>query len=48
MKYAESLIPIFGEDIVKKMFSKPWSVRDEGLKECEEHIRKNANDLTTF
>jgi len=32
MKYAEALIPIFGEDIVKKMFSRPWAIRDEGLK----------------
>ena len=31
MKYAEVLIPVFGEDIVKKMFSKAWTVRDEGL-----------------
>jgi len=36
MKYAEVLIPYFGEDTVKKMFSKPWASREEGLKECEE------------
>jgi len=45
MKYAEILIPVFGEDIVKKMFSKPWTMREEGLKECEEHIRKNGNEV---
>jgi hypothetical protein len=32
MKYAEHLIPVFGEEIVKKMFSKPWAIREEGLK----------------
>ena len=44
MKYAESLIPVFGEDVVKKMFSKPWAIRDEGLKECEDIIKKNGAD----
>ena len=44
MKYAESLLPIFGEEVVKKMFSKPWAIRDEGLKECEDHVKKNGND----
>jgi hypothetical protein len=48
MKYAESLIPVFGEEIVKKMFSRPWAVRDEGLKECEDHVKKNGNDLQVF
>jgi hypothetical protein len=38
MKYAEALIPVFGEEIVKKMFSKPWALRDEGLKDCESMI----------
>jgi hypothetical protein len=31
MKYAELFIPVFGEATVKKMFSKPWVVREEGL-----------------
>lgn len=44
MKYAEPLIPVFGEDIVKKMFSKPWTVREEGLKECEDFIKQNSSD----
>ena len=48
MKYAEPLIPIFGEGIIKKMFSKPWVTREEGLKDCEEVIKKNGNDLTVF
>jgi hypothetical protein len=45
MKYAEPLIPAFGEDVVKKMFSRPWAIREEGLKECEEIIKKRGNDL---
>ena len=48
MKYAESLIPIFGEDVVKKMFSRPWATRDEGLKECEDIVLKNGNDQSVF
>lgn len=44
MKYAESLLPVFGEEIVKKMFSKPWAIRDEGLKECEDHVKRNGSD----
>lgn len=44
MKYAEVLIPVFGEDVVKKMFSRPWALRDEGLKECEDIIKKNGAD----
>mmetsp|Transcript_19684 Transcript_19684/g.14423 ORF Transcript_19684/g.14423 Transcript_19684/m.14423 type:complete len:91 (-) Transcript_19684:176-448(-) len=48
MKYAEPLIPVFGEEVVKKMFSRPWGVREEGLKECEEVIKRNGNDQATF
>lgn len=48
MKYAEALIPVFGEEAVKKMFSRPWVVREEGLKECEEIVKKNGNDLAVF
>lgn len=48
MKYAEILIPVFGEDIIKKMFSKPWAIREEGLKECEEMVKKNGNDQAVF
>ena len=44
MNYAEGLIPIFGEDVIKKVFSRPWAVREEGLKECEEIVKKNGND----
>lgn len=48
MMYAEALIPVFGEDIVKKMFSRPWAIREEGLKACEEVIKRNGNDQATF
>lgn len=48
MKYAEALIPVFGEEAVKKMFSKPWALRDEGLKECEGIVQRNGSDQQTF
>jgi len=48
MKYAESLIPVFGEEMIKKVFSKPWAVREEGLKECEDYIKHRSNDLAVF
>lgn len=48
MKYAEALIPVFGEDVVKKMFSRPWAIRDEGLKECEDIVKKNGSDQQVF
>lgn len=48
MKYAEALIPVFGEEVVKKMFSRPWAVRDEGLKQCEDHVKQNGNDQSVF
>jgi hypothetical protein len=44
MKYAEALIPVFGEEVVKKMFSRPWALRDEGLKECEKIISRSGSD----
>jgi hypothetical protein len=39
LKYAEPLIPIIGEDLVKKIFNGQWPMRDEGVKECEELVR---------
>jgi hypothetical protein len=45
MKYAEPLIPIFGEEMVKRMYSKRnWNVRDEGLKLCEDFIKEHLNN----
>lgn len=44
MKYAEALIPVFGEDIVKKMFSKPWAIREESLKACEYVVKRTGNE----
>ncbi len=48
MKYAEVLIPVFGEAIIKKLFAKAWATRDEGLQDCEEFIKKNGNDQASF
>jgi hypothetical protein len=43
MKYAEPLMPIFGEEMVRKMYSKSWPTRDEGLKQCEDFLKENLN-----
>lgn len=48
MKNAEALIPVFGEETVKKMYQRAWVTREEGLKDCEEHVKKNGNDLQVF
>ena len=48
MKYAEPLIPVFGEEVVKKMFSRPWVSREEGLKDCEEIVKKTGNEQPVF
>ncbi len=46
MKYAEPLIPIIGEEMIKKMYSKrTWNVRDEGLKKCEEFNKEHLNNF---
>ena len=44
MKYAEPLIPVFGEDVIKKMFSNKWTIREEGLKACDDYVSKNGDD----
>lgn len=44
MKFAEPLIPILGEDLVKKLFGVTWNQRDEGLKELEDHVRANIRE----
>lgn len=38
MKFADPLIPYFGEEIINKVFSKTWQVREEGLRLLEEFI----------
>ena len=48
MKYAEPLIPVIGEEIVKKMFSRPWAVREEGLKQCEDLLLLQGSDPQYF
>lgn len=40
VKLAEPLIPVFGEETMKKLFSrKAWQLREEALRECEQAIR---------
>ena len=48
MKYAEPLLPYFGEEVVKKIFSRPWAVREEGMKEAEDIIKKDGSDQPVF
>lgn len=46
LKYAEPLIPILGEELVKKIFSPQWPTRDEGVKECEEFTKRELQSET--
>ena len=48
MKYAEQLLPLFGEDVVKKMFARPWAIREEGLKAAEDIIASGGNEQAMF
>ena len=43
MKFAEPLIPVLGEELVKKIFSSSWATRDEGLKDCEAFVREQIS-----
>jgi|LauGreDrversion4_2_1035121.scaffolds.fasta_scaffold109820_3 hypothetical protein len=38
MEAARPLIQIFGEQVVKKIFSKTWQFREEGLNEIEQML----------
>jgi len=37
-KKAEPFIRIFGEETMRKIFSKSWALREQGLKEIEKHV----------
>jgi len=43
-KYAEPLFPFFGEETVKKMFSKKWQEREEALAEIEGLIQQKKTE----
>lgn len=43
IKTAAPLIPIFGEETVKKLFSKNWVNRENGLIEIEEMVNSNPD-----
>ncbi len=43
MKTAAPLIPIFGEEIVKMLYSYDWHVREHGLQKIEEELTLGAN-----
>lgn len=43
-KAAEPLIPVLGIDLCKKLFSKHWNLREEGLKLLNSEIQKGSQD----
>ena len=43
MKTAAPLIPIFGENLVKMLYSYDWHVREQGLQKIEEELTKGSN-----
>ena len=43
--FAEPLIPILGEDICEKIFSKNWNAREEGVTTLEREVRRNTGVL---
>jgi len=44
LKYAEPLFPFFGEETVKKCFSKKWQDREEALTEIESQVRQKQTE----
>lgn len=38
MKLAEPLIPVFGMELVKKIFATDWHLREEGLSMISEEV----------
>ena len=40
-KAAQPLIDMFGEDVVKKLFSRTWQLKEEGLGEIEDEVLNN-------
>jgi hypothetical protein len=38
MEIARPLIQVFGEPVIRKIFSKTWQFREEGLNEIEQSI----------
>jgi hypothetical protein len=43
MKTAAPLIPIFGDEIVKMLYSYDWHVREQGLQKIEEELALGSN-----
>jgi hypothetical protein len=40
LKKMDSLIPVIGEPCCKKIFSKNWNLREEGLKWLEDQVKR--------
>ena len=43
MKLAEPLIPVFGMEIVKKIFATDWHLREQALNQISEEISKGTS-----
>jgi hypothetical protein len=39
MSKADSLLPHLGEDIVRRLFSKTWQFRDDGIRKVELEVK---------
>lgn len=47
MAIAAPLIEIFGEPVIRKVFSRTWNLREQGLAEIEEEIMRGyKSDIT--
>lgn len=44
-KKAELMLPFFGEQLCRKLFSKQWPLREEALKEIEGAISRASSDI---
>ena len=47
LKYAEPLIPYFGEPTIKKCFAKKWQEREEAFSDIQEQVQ-SKNDAGMF
>ena len=43
MQTAQPLIEMFGEPVIRKIFSRTWTLREEGISEIEEQIISGRN-----
>ena len=46
-KRAEPFLDTFGEGTMQKVFSKTWSLREQGLKEIEQEVNRGGGSSST-